>query len=82
MMSHAYIRRAYLPVVRPDVGSSKVNSLGCMVGNEVLPRQTGPAGAWVDRLPGTALGVEALLAHSDHVVRISLLQVLGHLVNP
>ena len=73
---------AHLPVVRPDVSSSKVNGLGGMIGNEVLPCQTGPACARVDWLPRTALGVKALLPHCDHMVWIGLLQVLGHLINP
>ena len=72
----------HLPIVWPYMSSSKVNSWGLVVGDEVLACEAGPTSARVHCLTRTALGVEALFTHCDHVVGVCLLQVLGHLINP
>lgn len=73
---------AYLPIVRPQVDSSKINVFGSMVSCEILPSYGCPAIARVQPLVHAAQCIKSLFAYCNHVIWILAFEMRAHLLYP
>lgn len=82
-----YVQHAYLPVVCPDVCSSKVDTGRCVIIQEVLTSLFCPScvvsvGVGGYAGSGGSKPIETLLPHSHHVVGVNCLHVVSSFLYP